>query len=53
MNVLPSPLLALDLESAAVLLDDAVGDAEPQPGSLADLLGGEERLENADPDALP
>src|SRR5689334_5172478 len=33
-------------EAAAVpLLDDPPGDVEPEAGALADLLGGEERLE--------
>ena len=32
---------------AAVLLHDAVADAEAEAGSLADLLGGEEGIENA------
>ncbi len=32
---------------ASVLLHDAVADAEAEAGSLADLLGGEEGIENA------
>src|SRR3989304_2302283 len=30
----------------AVALDDLVADREPEPGALADLLGGEERVED-------
>ena len=32
---------------AAVLVHNAVADAEAQTGSLADLFGGEEGIENA------
>src|SRR5262245_18036587 len=39
--------LRLDLELAAVLLDDLVADGEPEPGALAHVLGGEERIEDA------
>src|SRR5882724_1658138 len=35
---------ALDAQRAAVLPDDAVGDAEPEPGAVA--LGGDERVEH-------
>ena len=42
---LPSSGPAGHVDPAAVLLDDAVGDRQPQSGAFADLLGGEERLE--------
>ena len=38
--------LAVDLDVAARLLDEAVHHAQSQPGAFADLLGGEERLEH-------
>src|SRR5438477_9463073 len=39
-------LFTVDLDRSAVLLgDDVVADREPQPGTLAGRLGGEERLE--------
>ena len=38
--------LAVDPDVAAALLDDAVHRGQPQAGSLALLLGGEERLED-------
>jgi hypothetical protein len=38
--------VAFHLDPAVVLFDDAVHGGEPQAGSLAGLLGGEERLEN-------
>ena len=38
--------LAVDLDVAARLLDEAVHHAQPQAGALADILGGEERLEH-------
>src|SRR5262249_18044263 len=34
------------IDEAAGLLDDAVDRGEPKPGTLADLLGGEKRLED-------
>ena len=37
----------LDLDRAAVLLDDPVADRQAQAGPLADRLGGEERVEDA------
>src|SRR6185312_13271047 len=36
----------LDLDGPVVLLDDPVADREPQPGPLAQRLGGEERVED-------
>ena len=42
----PVPGVGLDLDRAAVLLDDPVADREAQPGPLADRLGGEERVED-------
>ena len=39
--------LALDLDVAPRLLDDAVGGGEPEAGALPHLLGREERLEDA------
>ena len=38
--------LRLERDAAAVLLDDRVGDRQPEAGALADLLGGEERIED-------
>ena len=38
--------LAVDLDVAAGLLDEAVDHAEPEAGALALGLGGEERLED-------
>src|SRR5262245_23456274 len=37
--------LALDVDAAAVVADDAVADRQPQPRPLPHRLGGEERLE--------
>ncbi len=37
--------LAVDVDEAVVLLDDAVDRGQPEAGALADVLGGEERLE--------
>ena len=37
---------AVGADLAAVLLDDLVADREPEPGALADRLGGEERVED-------
>src|SRR5581483_9724859 len=39
------PWLAFDLDMTATLLHDAIAGRQPQPGSLADLLGGKERFE--------
>ena len=39
--------LAVDEDEAAGLLDDAVDGREAEPGAGADLLGREERLEDA------
>src|SRR6185437_13890132 len=41
------PDLAIDLDVAAGLLDEAVHLAQPKAGALPELLGGEERLEGA------
>ena len=41
---------AFDVDRAAVVLDDAVADAQPQAGALARRLGGEERVEDPLPD---
>ena len=38
--------LLVDLEIAAVHLDDAVADGQAQPGALPLFLGGEEGLED-------
>ena len=38
--------LAVDLDVAARLLDEAEHHAEPEAGALADLLGGEEGIEH-------
>ena len=47
MKVVPSPDAALELECAAVFLDDdGAGDGEPLAGSAADLLRREERIED-------
>ena len=40
------PFLALAEDVAAGLLDDAVDHRQAEAGALADLLGGEERLED-------
>src|SRR5687767_1686654 len=48
----PPALFALDLDRAPALADDAVRGREPEPGALADLLRGEERLEDAQPRLL-
>src|SRR5206468_7032391 len=37
----------LDADVPAVFLDDAVGDREPEAGAGPDLLGREERVEDA------
>ena len=39
-------LLAVDLDVAVRLLDEAVDHAEAEAGALADFLGGEERLDD-------
>src|SRR5207247_3366372 len=44
-----SPPFAPGTEPAAVLLDDAVGDGQPEAGAGAHLLGREERLEETRP----
>ena len=46
-KVLPQPGLAADFNPAMMLFDDAVGRGQAQAGAFADILGGEERLENA------
>jgi hypothetical protein len=38
--------LAVEADVTAGLLDEAVDDAEPEPGPLARLLGREERFED-------
>ena len=38
--------LAVDVDEAVVLLDDAVDRGQPQAGAFAHLLGGEKRLED-------
>ncbi len=43
----PQVVARPDLDTAPVLLDDAVGDGQAQPGALADVLGREERVEDA------
>ena len=43
--------VALDEDRAPVLLHDPVRDRQPEPGALADALGGEERVVDA-PDVL-
>jgi len=40
------PLFAVDLEPPAVLLDDAVGNGQPQTTASRALLGGEEGIED-------
>src|SRR3546814_13568967 len=37
---------AVDTDAALVRLDDAVADGEADPGALADVLGGEDGLED-------
>ena len=41
----PLPRLAVHVDEAVVLFDDAVNRRQPQAGALADFLGGEEGLE--------
>src|SRR5690606_4024144 len=41
------PRRAVHVDAAMVLVDDAVGDRQAQPGAAADRLGGEERVEDA------
>ncbi len=38
--------LAFDRDSATHFFDDSVADREPEPGSLTDRFGGEERIED-------
>ena len=45
-KIVPSAELAVEEDVAAGLLDDAVDRRQAEPGALADLLGGEERLED-------
>ena len=53
----PPADLALHLDAATVRRDDRVADCKAEPGALADLARGEERVEDAvadlvrDPDA--
>ena len=44
--MVPRARLAVGEDVAAGLLDDAVDGGEAEPGAAADLLGGEERLED-------
>ncbi len=37
---------AVDVDESVVLLDDAVDRGQTQAGALADILGGEKRLED-------
>ncbi len=46
MNSLPSPMLAVHVHPSPVLAHDAVGHREAEAGALANVLGGEERLED-------
>ena len=47
MNVAPCPPSVVVAENfAAVLLHDAVADAQAEAGTLADFFGGEEGIEN-------
>src|SRR5690242_15888819 len=39
--------LARDLDKAVVILDDAIGDRQPEPCSLTQTLRRKERFENA------
>ena len=41
-----APECARDLDRSAVILDDAVADRQPEPGAFADVLRGEERIED-------
>ena len=50
-KVVPLPTVAVAEDEAAGLLDDAVDRREAEAGALADLLGGEERLEDLVDDA--
>ena len=45
-NVPPLADLGLELDVPAVLVDDALGDGEPETGALARRLGGEEGIEH-------
>src|SRR5262249_10109707 len=47
-----APRLTVHENEPAALLDDAVHRGQPQPGALAGLLGGEERLEQVGLDLL-
>jgi hypothetical protein len=38
--------IVLDVDVAAVFLNDAVGDGEPKSGALSDRLRRKERVEN-------
>ena len=38
--------LAINVDEAAVALDDPGNGGKPEAGALADILGGEERVEN-------
>src|SRR5436190_16912106 len=49
---LRAPRPRLQLDPAAVLAHQALGDVESQPGALALRLGGEERIEDLLPDRL-
>ena len=45
-NVVPLPSASIDIDKAAGLLDDAVDRGQAKAGAFADVLGGEERLED-------
>ena len=47
--VVPSPDLAIDLDMAAGLFDEAIGLGQAQPGALAFRLGGEKGFEHPAP----
>ena len=51
MNSVNAPELGLDIDPAAMLLDDdVVGHREAEPGSFSGRLGGEEGIEHLLPD---
>ena len=47
MKVEPRPSFVVDMDRAAMRLHDPMAEGQPDPGSGADFLGGEERLEDA------
>ena len=48
-KIVPLPSSLVEVDVAAGLLDDAVDGGEAEARALADLLGGEERLEDLAP----